>query len=587
MSEKLPQGWVKTTFGEITEPSRTRALPTAVPDLQYVGLEHVEPQTMKLLGHAYGREARSSSVRFSKGDVLYGKMRPYLNKVWVAEFDGLCSAEFLVFPKRDALNNHFLALRLNAEDFVTFANGQVSGERPRIDFEKLSRFPILLPPLPEQNRIVEKLNLVLSGVERGETAARRAKDRLKLYHAAVLESAINGEFTAAWRETQQKSKTADRESGEDLLQRLLIARRVRWEEAELKRLRAAGDEPKSDRWKSRYIEPAWPVVGNLSKLPEEWTWATVGQLGEVRLGRQRSPEHHTGKHMRPYLRVANVFEDRIDTSDVKSMNFTPQEFEVYRLAEGDILLNEGQSLELVGRPAMFRNEVENCCFQNTLVRFRADDGMNRDYALIVFRAYLHNGQFQKIAKITTNLAHLGADRFARLEFPLPPSAEQIEIVDEVGRRLSAAGKLLAKLEQQLTSARAARRTLLKEAFSGLLTPQNPNDEPASDLLERLRADRRAEAQKPKAKRMPKSESTSKKKIRRPLLDVLLEHDKPMTPEQLFREAGYEHEFKEVKRSQEVVDSFYFELRRLTEPPAKVRQERRGKGVILLEVNRET
>ena len=97
--------------------------------MRYVGLEHIEADSMRLLGHGHAREARSSSVRFSKGDILYGKMRPYLNKVWVAEFDGLCSAEFLVFKKHDGLNNQFLATRLNAEDFVSFANGQVSGER--------------------------------------------------------------------------------------------------------------------------------------------------------------------------------------------------------------------------------------------------------------------------------------------------------------------------------------------------------------------------------------------------------------------------------------------------------------------------
>jgi type I restriction enzyme S subunit len=149
MPEKLPKGWVKTTLGEIAEPSRQRGLPMEFPSLRYVGLEHIEPHSMKLLEHEGAREARSSSVRFSVGDVLYGKMRPYLNKVWVAQFDVLCSAEFLVFPKRDGLNSQFLALRLNAEDFVAFANGQVSGERPRVDFEKLSSFPILLCPTAE------------------------------------------------------------------------------------------------------------------------------------------------------------------------------------------------------------------------------------------------------------------------------------------------------------------------------------------------------------------------------------------------------------------------------------------------------
>ncbi len=132
--------------------------------MPYVGLEHIEPQTMKLLGHGYAREVRSSSMCFSKNDVLYAKMRPYLNKVWVAEFDGICSTEFLVFSTHITLDTQFLALRLNAADFVIFANGQVSGERPRVDFEKLSRFSMFLPPLAEQQRIVAKLSAALSAV---------------------------------------------------------------------------------------------------------------------------------------------------------------------------------------------------------------------------------------------------------------------------------------------------------------------------------------------------------------------------------------------------------------------------------------
>jgi type I restriction enzyme, S subunit len=101
MHEKLPKGWIETTLGEIAEPSRERASPMDDAKLRYVGLEHIEPHSMRLLGYGHARDVRSSSVRFSKGYVLYGKMRPYLNKVWVAEFDGLCSAEFLVFQKRD------------------------------------------------------------------------------------------------------------------------------------------------------------------------------------------------------------------------------------------------------------------------------------------------------------------------------------------------------------------------------------------------------------------------------------------------------------------------------------------------------
>src|SRR5688572_20174663 len=119
--------------------------------------------------------------------------------------------------------------------------------------------------------------------------------------------------------------------------------------------------------------------------------------------------------MRPYLRVANVYEDRIDLSDVKEMNFTPDEYVTYKLKYGDILLNEGQSLELVGRPALYRDEIPGACFQNTLVRFRTYPGLEPTFALLVFRYYLHAKRFQQLARWTVNIAHLGASRFAEVE----------------------------------------------------------------------------------------------------------------------------------------------------------------------------
>ena len=155
------------------------------------------------------------------------------------------------------------------------------------------------------------------------------------------------------------------------------------------------------------------------EIPHGWTVSRIDQVGRIQLGRQRSPQHHFGQHMRSYLRVANVFEDRIYTADVKEMNFTPSEFETYKLIPGDILLNEGQSPELLGRPAMYRGEPVDTCFTNSLIRFQAFEGVLPDWALIVFRAHMHSGRFTREARITTSIAHLSAARFASIEFPVP------------------------------------------------------------------------------------------------------------------------------------------------------------------------
>jgi type I restriction enzyme M protein len=251
---------VKTTLGEVNVPSRARALPSEAPGLPYVGMEHVEAQTMKLLGQGQASDLRSSSVRFSKGDVLYGKMRPYLNKVWLAEFDGLCSAEFLVFPKTEGLISQLFAYRLNSQDFVNFANHQVSGDRPRVDFEKLANFSYLLAPTREQERIVAMLDALLSRVAAGEAAARRALERLKRYHAAVLHAAVTGELTRDWRKTNPPHKF-----GALILTNLLVERRACWELAELKRLHAAG------KAQNKITDPA--KLERLISMMETENWA--------------------------------------------------------------------------------------------------------------------------------------------------------------------------------------------------------------------------------------------------------------------------------------------------------------------------
>lgn len=180
-------------------------------------------------------------------------------------------------------------------------------------------------------------------------------------------------------------------------------------------------------------------------FPDHWRLSRVEDEGRVQLGRQRHPDWHTGPNMHPYLRVANVFEDRIDTTDVMEMDFTDC-FERYRLQPGDVLLNEGQSPELLGRPAIYRGIPENSAFTNSLIRFQAGPEVTPDWSLLVFRHYMHSGRFTRESRITTNIAHLSATRFKKVEFPVPPLQEQrriVEIVEDHLSHLNAADASLA------------------------------------------------------------------------------------------------------------------------------------------------
>lgn len=159
-------------------------------------------------------------------------------------------------------------------------------------------------------------------------------------------------------------------------------------------------------------------------LPTGWHAYRVGEVGEAAVGQQKSRGEGDGL---PYLRVANVQDGFLDLTDVQAMPFADPGR--YLLHDGDVLLCEGQSRELVGRAAMYRGESRPLRFQNSIIRFRAGSLVIPEYALYVFRAYQKAGVFARSSKATTGIAHLSLARFKSLPFPLPPLDLQKELAD--------------------------------------------------------------------------------------------------------------------------------------------------------------
>ncbi|MFB7834781.1 restriction endonuclease subunit S [Streptomyces sp. NPDC056056] len=184
----------------------------------------------------------------------------------------------------------------------------------------------------------------------------------------------------------------------------------------------------------------------------------VREAGDVRMGKQLSPASREAAGQFPYLRVANVYEGRIDLSDVKSMGFSRAEREVYGVSPGDILLNEGQeNLMMVGRSALYQGDPGVYCFQNTLIRFRPGSNVVPEYAQAVFVRWRARGVFAGIAE-KTSISHLGGNRFGSLLFPLRPLREQQRIVDIIGAvsaQERAIGTSIAKLKSVMEGALSA------------------------------------------------------------------------------------------------------------------------------------
>jgi len=192
-----------------------------------------------------------------------------------------------------------------------------------------------------------------------------------------------------------------------------------------------------------------------------WPNIRIGDWGEVIGGRQRSPKITSGEQ-KPYLRVANVFDGVIKTEDVLCMPFTDKEFKKYGLVPGDILLNEGQSIELVGRSSLYELEPYRYAFQNTLVRFRAGPNCDPRYAQLLFQELRRRRRFQAIATKTTSIAHLGVNRFADLVVAQPPLAHQIAVANLGG----SFDTTIQTTEALLAAKREQKRGLMQELLTG-------------------------------------------------------------------------------------------------------------------------
>ncbi|WP_164495201.1 restriction endonuclease subunit S [Streptomyces sp. NBC_01732] len=187
------------------------------------------------------------------------------------------------------------------------------------------------------------------------------------------------------------------------------------------------------------------------------------------MGKQLSPASREAAGQFPYLRVANVYEGRIDVSNVKSMGFSSAERELYGLRPGDILLNEGQeNLRMVGRSALYSGTPGAYCFQNTLIRFRPGPKVLPEYAQAVFVRWRSLGVFAGIAE-KTSISHLGGSRFGSLLFPCRPLREQQRIV-ELTEAVSAQERAI---EMSIAKLRSVRRGVLLSAMATIRAGEPP------------------------------------------------------------------------------------------------------------------
>lgn len=345
--------------------------------------------------------------------------------------------------------------------------------------------PLLVPvaPINEQRRIMDTVDELLSDLDAGVAGLERVRVMLRSYRASVLKAAVEGALTTDWR-----AQYLDTEPASALLQRILVERRVQWEAAQLKRFKQAGKPPTAN-WKTKYKEPATPNSLNLPALPESWCWATVSQCSEL-IQYGTSSKTNPDSTGIPVLRMGNIRTDgSLDLEDLKYLPASHDEFPALLLESGDLLFNRTNSAELVGKTGYYRGSPAICSFASYLIRVRLLKGASPG---IVSFALNGGGGRRWIKSVVTQMvgqANVNGSKLGTFAFPLPPEAEQEAVVEGAEEQMSVIDHLEADIESKLKSARALRQTILRHAFSGQLVPQDPNEEPASELLKRITLER--------------------------------------------------------------------------------------------------
>jgi type I restriction enzyme S subunit len=337
---------------------------------------------------------------------------------------------------------------------------------------RLYRFPVPLPPLPEQRRNVAKVEELFSNLDAGRADLQTAGQQLERYRLSVLQAAVEGRLTADWR------RTHDPEPADRLLDQILEKRREQWEER-YKRERYTSKEKKPPSgWKDRYTEPKAPETEELVDLPEGWTWATLQQLGEWTGGNtpRRSNDDYWENGTIPWVSPKDMDSWEIHETEDCMTELAVEEANAKRAPEGSILFVTRSSILQRTLPvAIARVEVT---INQDLKALRMPSIVNEDYVL--FWALARNGRLRyDCMKDGTTVQSLRSEDLYSYPIPLPSLTEQKQIVDEVERLLSVADDAAATAEREETRAEQLRQSILKQAFSGQLVPHDEDTSPPS------------------------------------------------------------------------------------------------------------
>jgi type I restriction enzyme S subunit len=472
----LPKGWVWVRLGEVSEISSGFGFPKI-----YQGMNSGEIPFYKvgdisktvLNGKIYLKEAdnyiskeickKLKAIPLKRDNIVFAKIGEAikLNRRAILSEESLVDNNVMgvLFIPQGVfyLFGYYFFLTIKLDDFSRATTV------PSIRKSDVGQIPFPLPPLPEQYRIVNKIEELFTKLDAGVDVLKKIKIQLKRYRQAVLKNAFEGKLTQQWREAHKE----ELEPASVLLEKIKEQRK------------------KESKGKFKELPPI--DTSELPELPEGWVWTRLGEISE-----KINPGFPSGKHNKeslgvPHLRPMNIsIKGNIDLSDTKYVEETNYE----PLLGGDVLFNNTNSPELLGKTSYIKQNT-NWAYSNHMTRIRLNKELfNPAWIANVLHHFFLNGFFKMNCVHHVNQASINTSFLAeKVLIPLPPLPEQHQIVSEIERRFSVADKLEKIVEQSLKQAERLRQSILKQAFEGKLVPQDPTDEPAEKLLERIKEEK--------------------------------------------------------------------------------------------------
>lgn len=450
------------------------------------------------------------------GDVLVSMTRPNLNAVALVpkHLDGAIGSTGFHVNRAKHADPHFIFLAVQSREFVDAMCKKVQGALyPAVRPTDISSF--ILPPfsLAHQRRIVTKIEKLFSELDAGEESFKQAQKQLGIYRQSLLKQAFEGKLTEAWR----KANPDQLEDPEKLLARIQQERESRhqqqltdWQQA-VEQWEQNGKEGKKPA-KPRKLKP-FDTLANEIKPSEinGWFHIVLSPLID-------EPAYGTSKKCAAningtgVLRIPNVVGGYINPDDLKFAQFDESEMFSLGLLKNDLLMiRSNGSISIVGRCAQIRERDTKFLYAGYLIRLRPNETLiESPYLKLQLGSHGLRVQIENAAKSTSGVNNINAKEIQSLKINLCSLPEQQEIVRLLEAQFTVIEQNEREIDAALKRSAALRQSILKRAFSGQLVPQDPTDEPASVLLERIQQERTEQQAAAKATKKAKKKTAKKK-----------------------------------------------------------------------------